>query len=248
MSQTNTTTHFGFETIDSAAKQHRVRSVFDSVARKYDIMNDLMSAGLHRLWKDRMVATLRPPKNAVIVDLAGGTGDIAQRIKATHQHDVLVTDINHAMLHEGVKRSIDTARADRLRWACANAQTMPFAERTIDTLTMAFGLRNVTDIDAVLQEAMRVLKPGGQFVVLEFSPIEHGIKKRLYDAYSFNIIPRIGKIITGDKDAYQYLVESIRMFPNAETLEQRMKDAGFARTAFERLTGGVVAIHQGWKI
>ena len=248
MSSANSTTHFGFETVDTEAKQGRVRGVFDSVASRYDLMNDLMSAGLHRLWKDRMVNTLRPPQNAVMVDLAGGTGDIAQRIKAKHGQKVLVTDINHAMLHEGVKRSIDKASAENLQWSCVNAQTMPFKNSSVDTLTMAFGLRNVTNIDAVLNEAMRVLKPGGQFVILEFSPIEHGLQKKLYDAYSFHVIPRIGQAITGDKDAYQYLVESIRMFPNAEALKKRMEQAGFTRASFERLTAGVVAIHQGWKI
>ena len=248
MSDTSSTTHFGFETVDSAAKQGRVRGVFDSVASRYDLMNDLMSAGLHRLWKDRMVNTLRPPHNAIMVDLAGGTGDIAQRVKKKFGHDVLVTDVNHAMLKEGVNRAVDTASADGFRWSCVNAQTMPFANSSVDTLTMAFGLRNVTDIDAVLHEAMRVLKPGGQFVCLEFSPIEHGIKKKLYDAYSFNMIPKIGRMVTGDEEAYQYLVESIRMFPNAESLAKRMRDAGMARVSYETLTGGVVAIHQGWRV
>lgn len=247
-SSTEKTASFGFTNVEWEQKQRKVRGVFDSVAGRYDIMNDIMSAGLHRRWKDYFVKQIHAPANAQILDIAGGTADIARRIKKRTGQPVLVSDINHAMLSEGVARAIDEGDSEGLRWLCCNAESLPFADGSLDVITISFGLRNVTDIDAALREARRVLKPGGQFLCLEFTPPKAGLMQKIYDAYSFHLIPRVGQMITGDREAYQYLVESIRMFPNAENLKTRMLEAGFGCVTFEHLTMGVVAIHQGWRI
>jgi demethylmenaquinone methyltransferase/2-methoxy-6-polyprenyl-1,4-benzoquinol methylase len=252
MQDTSTENHktadFGFERVAWEAKQQKVRGVFESVASRYDIMNDVMSAGMHRLWKNRFVSKIHAPANAMILDIAGGTADIALRIKKRTGLPVLVSDINHAMLKAGQARMLDIGESKKLRWLCANAEALPLADSSVDVITIAFGLRNVTDIDKALREAHRVLKPGGHFLCLEFSPIESGLMQKLYDTYSFHIIPRMGAMIAGDKASYQYLVESIRMFPNAKALEMRMQSAGFNRTRYEHLSAGVVAIHEGWRI
>ncbi len=251
----NSTTHFGFEQIATDEKQGRVRGVFESVATKYDIMNDVMSAGLHRLWKNHFVAQLPLYEGAHLLDLAGGTGDISFRyLKRAYAKGLnakaTITDINESMLAEGVKRSIDEniAHFGKVEWKTVNAEVIPFEDNRFDAVTIAFGIRNVTHIDQALSEIYRVLKPGAPFYCLEFSPINTPIMKQLYDAYSFNFIPKFGKLITGDEASYQYLVESIRQFPPADAFQAMISDAGFERASYEKLTQGVVCIHKGWKI
>jgi demethylmenaquinone methyltransferase / 2-methoxy-6-polyprenyl-1,4-benzoquinol methylase len=242
------TTHFGFRTVEEGEKQRLVRGVFDSVANKYDLMNDLMSAGLHRLWKQEMVRWLAPRAHWRVLDVAGGTGDIAQRIREQSGCEVVVCDINYHMLHEGVDRAIDRNQQAGLSWVCGNAQALPVPDNSMDAYTIAFGIRNVTHIDVALREALRVLKPGGRFLCLEFSHMTLPPLQKLYDMYSFAAIPRIGGWVTGDKDSYQYLVESIRRFPLQDDFAQMMRDAGFEQVQYRNLTGGVVALHSGRKI
>jgi demethylmenaquinone methyltransferase/2-methoxy-6-polyprenyl-1,4-benzoquinol methylase len=244
----NKTASFGYMQVNWHEKQGKVRGVFDAVASRYDIMNDVMSAGLHRLWKDKFVGKINAHAGAKILDIAGGTADIAARIRKRTGNEVIVSDINHAMLSEGRARMFDTAQSKGLSWLCANAEALPLADNSLDIITIAFGLRNVTDTDKALAEAYRVLRPGGHFLCLEFSPMRPGLKQKIYDAYSFHVIPKMGALIAGDRDSYRYLVESIRVFPTAENLAQRMQKIGFARVKFERLSAGIVAIHQGWKI
>ncbi len=244
----HSTTHFGFETVATHEKAGKVRGVFNGVAHHYDLMNDAMSLGLHRIWKDRFTEKLHHLNaESHLLDVAGGTGDIAVRLHEKTGASVTVLDINEAMLREGQNRQFDRACSAPLRYICGDAMALPIPSHTQDLYTIAFGLRNVTDIDAALSEAYRVLKPGGQFRCLEFSPVATPILKQLYDAYSFHIIPRLGAALAGNRSAYQYLAESIRMFPAAENLALRMKHAGFERVSFERLSLGVVAIHTGWK-
>lgn len=246
--QQSSTTHFGFETVAKHEKAGKVRGVFDRVASHYDLMNDAMSFGLHRLWKDRFTEKLHPLNaHSALLDVAGGTGDIAVRLHQKTGAAVTVLDINQAMLREGQNRQFDRACNAPLRYVCADAMALPIPSNSQDLYTIAFGLRNVTDIPAALAEAYRVLKPGGQFRCLEFSPVNMPVIKQIYDAYSFRIIPRVGQILADDRAAYQYLAESIRMFPTAEKLTSMMRDAGFDKATFTRLTFGVVAIHTGWK-
>lgn len=246
------TTHFGFESVRFDEKQGRVDGVFHKVAARYDLMNDLMSAGLHRLWKDQLVAMVNPPKRAAFdhIDVAGGTGDVAFRVaRAGGAHTkITVVDINADMLEVGRVRARKRGLEHRLSLVEANAEDLPFPDRSFDAYTIAFGIRNVPRIDVALAEAYRVLRRGGHFLCLEFSRIDLPGLDRLYDAYSFNIIPRIGRAVTGDGDAYRYLVESIRRFPEAEIFEDEIRRAGFRNTRFVRLSGGVVAIHTGWKL
>lgn len=249
--QNDETTHFGFEDVRLDQKQARVDEVFHKVAGRYDVMNDLMSAGLHRLWKDRLVAMLNPPKKAPFVhlDVAGGTGDVAFRVaKAATQAAVTVLDINADMLAVGKARAEARGLDERLTFVEANAEALPLEDKSFDAYTIAFGIRNVPRIDLALSEAFRVLKRGSQILCLEFSQVDLPGLDRLYDAYSFNVIPRIGQAVTGDGEAYRYLVESIRKFPDAESFEGMIQAAGFQNTRFVRLSGGVVAIHQGWKL
>jgi demethylmenaquinone methyltransferase/2-methoxy-6-polyprenyl-1,4-benzoquinol methylase len=241
-------THFGFRTVEAEEKAGMVRGVFSSVAGSYDIMNDLMSGGLHRLWKNEFVRKIHAGKNAAILDLAGGTGDIAVRLKARTGAPVTVCDINYEMLRAGQDRQFDRGEASDLRWVCGNAEMLPVADSSLDVITIAFGLRNVTDIDKALASAYRALKPGGQFLCLEFSKVTVPVMRKIYDAYSFHVIPKIGEFVAKDKDSYQYLVESIRMFPSQEELVKRMQSTGFARVRYDNLTFGTVAIHQGWRI
>lgn len=242
------TTSFGFQRVPVTEKVERVRGVFSSVAESYDLMNDLMSGGMHRLWKDRFVSQVRAGANAAILDLAGGTGDIAVRLKAKTGASVTVCDINHAMLNTGRARQFDRGQSHGLRWVCGNAEHLPVPDGSLDVITIAFGLRNVTDIDQALRDAYRALKPGGQFLCLEFSKVGIPLLAKLYDAYSFHVIPKIGELVAKDRASYQYLVESIRMFPAQTELVRRMEQAGFARVRYTNLSFGAVAIHQGWRI
>ena len=234
-------TAFGFADVGQGEKQPRVNEVFHSVARKYDVMNDLMSAGLHRVWKSAFVDWLSPPKRA---------GDIAFRIfeASGGNADVTVLDINSSMLEVGQDRAIKKGMGERISFVEANAEELPFPDQTFDAYTIAFGIRNVPRIDVALSEAFRVLKPGGRFLCLEFSDVDLPILDRVYDAWSFNAIPAIGKAVTGDGESYRYLVESIRKFPDQENFAAMIRKAGFARVSFRNYTGGIAAAHSGWKL
>lgn len=251
------TTHFGFQTVERESKQGLVRNVFDNVARKYDLMNDVMSAGLHRLWKDEMIRALRPAPGMKLLDVAGGTGDIAFRFLEAARKveggretpaEVTVCDINDNMLSVGRDRAIDRGILNHIDWVCGNAEALPLPDRSVDAYTIAFGIRNVTNIDKALSEACRVLKPGGRFLCLEFSKVDLPLLEKIYDVYSFEMIPRMGQWITGDHDSYQYLVESIRKFPDQETFKKMIGEAGFRQVTYRNMSGGVVALHSGWRI
>jgi demethylmenaquinone methyltransferase/2-methoxy-6-polyprenyl-1,4-benzoquinol methylase len=245
---------FGYRDVDPAQKPGLVRSVFDRVARRYDLMNDLMSGGVHRLWKDAAAARVNPQPGEVIVDCAGGTGDLARRFarlaRAARKRrggppaKVVVVDYNAEMVAAGRRRGGESD----IIWAVGDAQRLPLPDASAHAYCIAFGLRNVTDIDAALREARRVLKPGGRYVCLEFSRPTAEALRGLYDAYSFTVIPRIGAVVAGDAAAYEYLVESIRRFPDQGALARRMETAGLARVSVTNFTGGVAALHQGWAI
>ena len=238
--------NFGDELVSPDEKTRRVGAVFSSVARRYDVMNDLMSGGLHRLWKDRFVARVKPRPSERILDMAGGTGDIAFRM-AGRGAKVTVADINADMLEVGRDRAGQRG-IEGLVWQVEDAQSLTFADRSFDAYTVAFGIRNVTDIGAALHEAWRVLERGGRFYCLEFSTSDWPGFADAYEAYARNVIPRLGKAVAGDEGSYRYLVESIRRFPRPEAFRQMIADAGFVRTGFEPMLGGLVAIHSGWKI
>jgi demethylmenaquinone methyltransferase/2-methoxy-6-polyprenyl-1,4-benzoquinol methylase len=243
-------THFGFREVPLAAKQTLVDDVFHSVANRYDLMNDLMSGGLHRAWKNALVAAVNPPRSRpfALLDLAGGTGDVAFRVLAAGgaATRATVVDINADMLAVGSARA--AARALTVAFVEGNAEALPFPDRAFDAVTIAFGIRNVPRIEAALAEARRVLAIGGRFACLEFSAVDVPGLDALYDFYSFNVIPALGRLVTGDAEAYRYLVESIRRFPRPESFAGMMRAAGFARVAFRPLTGGVVALHTGWRL
>jgi demethylmenaquinone methyltransferase/2-methoxy-6-polyprenyl-1,4-benzoquinol methylase len=245
---------FGFRTVKSEEKAGLVKGVFDNVAARYDLMNDVMSAGVHRLWKAALIDQLAPRSGESLIDVAGGTGDVAfsalkrSRKKGGAGCSVTVTDINENMLRVGRDRSIDRNLLSGLTWACGDAENLPFEDGSFDAYTIAFGIRNVTHLDRALAEARRVLKPGGRFLCLEFSNVVLPGLDRLYDLYSFNVIPRMGGWITGDADSYQYLVESIRRFPKQKKFAAMMEEAGMARVQYRNMTGGVVALHTGWRI
>jgi demethylmenaquinone methyltransferase / 2-methoxy-6-polyprenyl-1,4-benzoquinol methylase len=244
-------THFGYEEVRLAEKQERVDDVFHKVAHRYDVMNDLMSGGLHRLWKDQLAAKVNAGARPGFrhLDVAGGTGDVAFRIAAKARADakIVVLDINADMLEVGRDRAQKRGLEERLEFVEANAESLPFPDADFDAYTIAFGIRNVPRIELALSEAFRVLKPGGRFLCLEFSQVTLPGLDKIYDAYSFNVIPLVGKFVAGDGEPYRYLVESIRRFPKADEFEGMIRKAGFRRTGCERLTGGVVAIHSGWK-
>jgi len=236
---------FGYEEVSPEEKTRRVGAVFSSVAAKYDVMNDAMSAGLHRLWKDRFVRRVKPRPGEAILDMAGGTGDIAFRMARQGAH-VTVSDINQDMLDVGIERAAKKG-VEGLAWSRQNAEELTFADRTFDAYTIAFGIRNVTRIDRALAEAHRVLRHGGRFYCLEFSTTEWPGFKEAYDAYSHHLVPRLGQMIAGDADSYRYLIESIRRFPPMREFEGMIRSAGFTRTRVEPILGGLVAIHSGWK-
>jgi demethylmenaquinone methyltransferase/2-methoxy-6-polyprenyl-1,4-benzoquinol methylase len=247
--QNDDTTHFGYETVSTDDKASMVRGVFDSVASRYDVMNDLMSAGLHRLWKRYTIDQAAIKPGNVVLDLAGGTGDLAGEFarKVGKDGHVVLADINAAMLEQGRRRLIDAGISGNVTIAQVDAQDLPFESGTFDCITMAFGLRNVTDKDAALASMLRVLKPGGKAMILEFSEPNKAIKPA-YDLYSFKVLPTLGKLITNDPDSYQYLAESIRMHPDQETLKSMMESAGFERCRFHNMAAGIVALHIGYRI
>ena len=242
----NDTVSFGYEDVSPDEKTERVGAVFSNVAKKYDIMNDAMSGGMHRLWKDRFVRRVKPQPGEQILDMAGGTGDIAFRM-AERGAVVTVSDINQEMLDVGIERAMERGYDD-LVWSRQNAEELAFPARFFDAYTIAFGIRNVTHKDRALAEAYRVLKHGGRFFCLEFSTTEWPGFKEVYDLYSHKLVPQIGKAIAGDEESYRYLIESIRRFPTMPEFEGMIRAAGFTRTPVEPIMGGLVAIHSGWKI
>ncbi len=243
------TTHFGFDTVPEAEKAGRVMGVFGSVASKYDVMNDAMSMGIHRVWKDAMMDWLAPRPGQRLLDVAGGTGDISFRFlkRAGHGH-ATVLDLTEPMLIEGRKRAEAEQMAGSLDWVVGDAMALPFEDNSFDVYTISFGIRNVTRPQEALNEAFRVLKPGGRLMVLEFSQIPNEMMQKVYDLYSFNIIPQMGQMIAGDRDSYQYLVESIRQFPDQETFLSMVREAGFENAKYRNLTMGIACLHSGWKI
>ncbi|WDF72169.1 class I SAM-dependent methyltransferase [Novosphingobium sp. KACC 22771] len=240
------TVSFGYEEVSPEEKTAKVGEVFSSVAKKYDIMNDAMSAGLHRLWKDKFVRRVKPQPGEMILDMAGGTGDIAFRM-AARGASITVSDINQDMLDVGIERAMERG-LDGLVWSRQNAEELSFESRVFDAYTIAFGIRNVTRIDKALREAHRVLKFGGRFFCLEFSTTEWPGFKEAYDAYSHKLVPQLGQMIAGDADSYRYLIESIRRFPPMPEFEGMIREAGFVNTRVEPILGGLVAIHSGWKV
>ncbi|GAB4260415.1 MAG: bifunctional demethylmenaquinone methyltransferase/2-methoxy-6-polyprenyl-1,4-benzoquinol methylase UbiE [Pararhodobacter sp.] len=244
------TTHFGFQTVNEDQKAGMVHGVFTRVASKYDVMNDLMSMGIHRVWKDAMMDWLAPRPGQHLLDVAGGTGDVAFRFlgRAGDGARATVLDMTAPMLEEGRKRAEAERMADRLDWVVGDAMALPFEDGTFDVYTISFGIRNVTRIPDALREAYRVLKPGGRLMVLEFSQIPNALMQKIYDLYSFNVIPVMGQVVAGDRDSYQYLVESIRRFPDQDSFAAMIREAGFSQVKYRNLTMGIAALHSGWKI
>ncbi|MGJ4931017.1 bifunctional demethylmenaquinone methyltransferase/2-methoxy-6-polyprenyl-1,4-benzoquinol methylase UbiE [Bradyrhizobium sp. HKCCYLS2038] len=253
MDQTDQTTHFGFRDVPLGEKQTLVNDVFHSVASRYDLMNDLMSGGLHRVWKDIMINTLNPPKSDApfaLLDVAGGTGDISFRAakKAGAGFHATVCDINGDMLEVGRQRALKQYLDDKVSFVEGNAESLAFPDRSFDAYTIAFGIRNVPQINLALAEAFRVLKHGGRFLCLEFSTVEVPGLDKLYDLFSFNVIPQLGRAVTGDAESYRYLVESIRQFPRPNAFAEMISAAGFSRVSWQTLSGGIVALHSGWRL
>lgn len=243
------TTHFGFRTVPEGDKAGMVHGVFTSVASKYDVMNDLMSAGIHRIWKDAMMDWLAPRPGQRLLDVAGGTGDIAFRfLKRAPGASAMVLDMTESMLVEGRRRAEADSMAAALDWVVGDAMALPFPDNSFDVYTISFGIRNVTRVPDALAEAFRVLRPGGRLMVLEFSQLPVPMMQWAYDRYSFNVIPAMGQIVTGDRDSYQYLVESIRKFPDQETFAAMIREAGFDQVKYRNLSMGIAALHSGWKI
>ena len=252
------TSSFGFRDVDATEKVRMVRGVFDSVASSYDLMNDLMSVGVHRLWKDAAAARLNPRPGETILDVAGGTGDMARRYskmaRAAQQRlggedaSVIVLDYNAEMIMAGVARDGGGGGEPEMSWSVGDAMALPLPDASVDAYSISFGIRNVADVPQALAEARRVLKPGGRFLCLEFSRTTTGPIRKAYDAWSFHAIPRIGGWVAGDRDSYQYLVESIRRFPDQQTFKAMIEQAGFSRTTVTNLSGGIAAIHHGWAI
>lgn len=238
---------FGFRRVMASEKPRLVRAVFDSVADRYDLMNDLMSGGIHRLWKAAMIDWLRPRPGMHLLDVGGGTGDIAFRFRDAGGGEVTITDINHEMLKVGRKRAEAEQRNAGLTWLCADAERLPVADASVDAYTIAFCIRNVTHIDRVLSEARRVLKPGGRFLCLEFSRVVLPVMDRLYDSYSFRVLPAIGQVITGNAEAYRYLAESIRRFPPQDRFARMIGEAGLDLVRYRNLSGGIAALHSAWR-
>jgi len=241
------TTHFGFQTVREDDKVDMVRGVFDSVAPKYDLMNDLMSMGIHRAWKNRLMSKLHPTANQKLLDVGGGTGDIAFKYLERGGQDATVFDINDEMLKVGRDRAIDKGILSGIEWMQGNAEELPFEDATFDAYTIAFCIRNVTRIDKALEEARRVLKPGGHFICLEFSKVVQPGLAKIYDTYSFSILPKLGEVFADDRESYQYLAESIRKFPDQDTFKAKIENAGFDQVTYENLTGGIACIHSAWR-
>ena len=246
----STTTHFGFQEVDEDQKAGLVGEVFTSVASRYDIMNDLMSAGIHRLWKRFTVEVSAVRKSHRVLDLAGGTGDLAAKFSRLvgDQGEVILSDINQSMLATGRDKQTDLGNTGNISYVLGDAQYLPFQSNYFDCVTIGFGLRNVTDKDLALRSILRVLKPGGRLLVLEFSKPGNPLLSKIYDSYSFKLLPKIGKLIAQDEDSYRYLAESIRMHPDQETLKGMLEDAGFVDCEYHNMTGGIVAIHKGIKV
>ena len=242
-------THFGFQTVPESEKVGKVQNVFTSVASKYDIMNDVMSMGAHRIWKEAMMDWLAPKPGQKLLDVAGGTGDISFKfIKRSGAAHSTVLDITENMLLEGRKRAEANQLVDSLNWIVGDAMSLPFADNSFDVYTISFGIRNVTQPQIALDEAFRVLRPGGRLMVLEFSQIPVPLAQKAYDLYSFNVIPVMGQLITNDRDSYQYLVESIRKFPDQETFLSMVQQSGFENASYRNLSFGIAVLHSGWKI
>jgi len=243
------TTDFGFTQVDKAKKADMVADVFHSVAAKYDLMNDLMSLGIHRVWKRYTIDSSGVRAGQKVLDLAGGTGDLAAKFSRIvgSSGQVVLADINHSMLNVGKEKLLNKGILGNLHYVQANAEALPFPDNHFDLITIAFGLRNVTDKSKALASMFRVLKPGGRLLVLEFSKPSTEILSKVYDAYSFYLLPQMGKLVANDAESYRYLAESIRMHPDQETLEQMMKDVGFEQTSYHNMTGGIVALHRGFK-
>lgn len=243
------TTHFGFQEVPVEEKAHRVADVFHSVASKYDLMNDLMSGGVHRLWKRFTIELSAVRPGHKVLDIAGGTGDLAYKFSKLvgDEGQVILSDINSSMLNVGRDRLIDRGVNQNVQYVQLDAQHIPFEDNSFDCVTIAFGLRNVTDKDLALRSILRVLKPGGRLLVLEFSKPKNALLEKVYDEYSFRLLPLMGKLITNDAESYRYLAESIRMHPDQQTLKQMMENAGFTQTEYHNMTGGIVALHKGIK-
>ena len=245
----DSTTHFGYQTVPEADKAGMVHGVFTRVASKYDIMNDLMSGGMHRLWKDAMMDWLAPRPGQRLLDVAGGTGDVAFRfMKRAEGSTAVVCDLTESMLISGRQRAEADQMAARLDWVVGDAMALPFADNSFDVYTISFGIRNVTRIGDALREAYRVLRPGGRLMVLEFSRIPNDLAQWAYDKYSFNVIPVMGQVVAGDRESYQYLVESIRKFPEQEAFASMIRSAGFDQVKYRNVTLGIAALHSGWKL
>lgn len=239
---------FGYSEVDVQEKAGLVQGVFESVASSYDLMNDLMSVGVHRLWKDTLMDMIHPRTDQHLLDVAGGTGDIAFRFLNAGGAKVTVCDLTEGMVRVGRDRALDQAILSGIDWTVGNAECLPLPDHSVDVYTIAFGLRNVTKPELALSEAMRVLKPGGRFFCLEFSKVVLPVLDKIYDTYSFSILPKIGEIVAKDRDSYVYLAESIRRFPDQKTLIKMMGDAGFEQTSYHNLSGGIAAIHSGWRL
>ncbi|GGO34032.1 ubiquinone/menaquinone biosynthesis C-methyltransferase UbiE [Gemmobacter aquaticus] len=249
MTDEHKTTHFGFQTVNETEKAGMVHGVFTRVASKYDIMNDVMSVGIHRIWKDAMMDWLAPRPGTKLLDVAGGTGDVSFRyLKRAPGAHATVLDMTESMLVEGRQRAEADRMAEHLDWVVGDAMALPFPANSFDVYTISFGIRNVTRVQDALNEAYRVLRPGGRLMVLEFSQLPNDLMQKAYDLYSFNVIPVMGQIIAGDRDSYQYLVESIRKFPDQETFLGMIRQAGFQQAKYRNLSMGIAALHSGWKI
>jgi demethylmenaquinone methyltransferase/2-methoxy-6-polyprenyl-1,4-benzoquinol methylase len=244
----NATTHFGFRTVGVAEKASLVRGVFDSVARRYDLMNDLMSVGVHRLWKAALIDWLQPHPGMRVLDVGGGTGDVAFRLKARGAGPVIVVDVNPEMLAVGRDRGLDRGLVADPLWVAGDAEQLPVDSASVDAFTIAFCIRNVTRIEKALAEAARVLKPGGRFLCLEFSRVTLPVLDRIYDAYSFTVLPQLGRLVAGDAESYRYLAESIRRFPSQDGFARMIGAAGLSRVRYRNLSGGIATLHSAWRI
>ena len=245
----NKYTDFGFSRVKSKDKSNLVKKIFENVSGRYDLMNDFMSLGIHRVWKKSMLDWLAPRRGQSLIDVAGGTGDIAFNFikRAKTGANATILDLTESMMIEGKKKTIDLPEESKINWVCGDAMRMPFSNSTFDVYTISFGIRNVTDISKTLSEAYRVLKPGGRLMILEFSSVNNDLISWIYDKYSFNIIPKLGEFVSNDRESYQYLVESIRKFPNQEKFSEMIINEGFRKVKYRDLTFGIAALHSAWK-